>query len=507
MTKKTNKPQAAWKRMVALAGALFLTGAAQASPTVVNGAFSDDFTSYTQTSCLSASTFGVWNVLFTGYGCVTLGAGYAQLSPQAGNSHATLVVGPSFTAPMSYSVDVKTIAQLDPAAAPWEVGWVLWDVSDNTHFYSFTLQSNGWELAKEDPAYPGAQRFLATGSSPSTALGVKNTIKVMQTSNTMSVYVNGQLVTTFTDNERPYTSGQIALYAEESTAQYSNVVASAGSSSSGGGVATVSSLAPATVTAGAAAFNLAVTGTGFQSGSVVYWNGVACTSSYQSATLMLGYIPAADIAAAGTTNVTVATPGASASNALAFTVASAVASTPAPTVSSLAPATVTAGAAAFNLTVTGTGFQTGSVVHWNGVACTSSYQSATLMLGYISAADIAAAGTGSVTVTTPGAAVSNAAAFTVTSAVVSNPAPAVSALSPSSLTAGSAAINLKVNGTGFKSGAVVYWNGAPVNTVYQSSTLILAYVSQTALKSKGTATVTVMDPGTSASNPVTFTVM
>jgi hypothetical protein len=456
MTKKTNKPQAAWKRMVALAGALFLTGAAQASPTVVNGAFSDDFTSYTQTSCLSASTFGVWNVLFTGYGCVTLGAGYAQLSPQAGNSHATLVVGPSFTAPMSYSVDVKTIAQLDPAAAPWEVGWVLWDVSDNTHFYSFTLQSNGWELAKEDPAYPGAQRFLATGSSPSTALGVKNTIKVMQTSNTMSVYVNGQLVTTFTDNERPYTSGQIALYAEESTAQYSNVVASAGTSSSGGGgvvttppttAPTVASLSPATAVAGSAAFNLAVNGTGFQTGSVVHWNGVACTSSYQSATLMLGYVSAADIAAAGMGSVTVVTPGAAASSPATFTITSAVASTPppvtstpppvasapAPTISSLSPATLPAGSAGLNLTVNGAGFQSGSVVYWNGSALKTFYQSPTILLGWIATTNLASAGTGSVTVATPGAAASSASAFTITNAVASTPPPAPTPTPPSSV--------------------------------------------------------------------------
>ena len=49
-------------------------------------------------------------------------------------------------------------------ANPWEVAWLLWHYTDDQHFYSIVLKPNGWELGKEDPAYPGAQRFLATGA-------------------------------------------------------------------------------------------------------------------------------------------------------------------------------------------------------------------------------------------------------------------------------------------------------------------------------------------------------
>jgi len=51
---------------------------------------------------------------------------------------------------------------------------------------------------------------------------------------------------------------------------------------------------------------------------------------------------------------------------------------PAPTITSLAPASGTAGGAAFTLTVNGTGFVSGSsVVNWNGSGRTTTFVSAT----------------------------------------------------------------------------------------------------------------------------------
>lgn len=61
---------------------------------------------------------------------------------------------------------------------PWEVGWLLWCFSpDPTHpydpsptsnsnfrFYALCLKANGWEISKQDPAYPGGQRFLKSNA-------------------------------------------------------------------------------------------------------------------------------------------------------------------------------------------------------------------------------------------------------------------------------------------------------------------------------------------------------
>src|SRR5215472_12532896 len=116
----------------------------------------------------------------------------------------------------------------------------------------------------------------------------------------------------------------------------------------------LSSISPSTASAGGAAFTLTATGSSFTSGSVVQVNGASRTTTFVSSTQLTAAIPASDVAAAGTPSVTVFTPapGGGTSGARSLTVASV---NPTPTISSLSPASVTAGSAAFTLTVTGTG--------------------------------------------------------------------------------------------------------------------------------------------------------
>ena len=111
-----------------------------------------------------------------------------------------------------------------------------------------------------------------------------------------------------------------------------------------------------------------------------------------------------------------------------------VVNNPVPTLTSLSPTSATAGGATFTLTVNGTGFVTGSVVRWNGVARTTTYVSGTQLRASIQAADIATAGIFPVTVfnPTPGGGTSTAVQFTVTAA---NTAP-VAANDSYSVTAG-----------------------------------------------------------------------
>jgi uncharacterized protein (TIGR03437 family) len=182
-------------------------------------------------------------------------------------------------------------------------------------------------------------------------------------------------------------------------------------------VPTITSLLPGNATAGTAAFTMTVNGTGFMNGSVVKWNGASRTTTFVRATQLQAAITAADIATAGTGQVTVfnAAPGGGTSGNAAFAIN---ASNPVPTISSLAPASAAAGTAAFTLTVNGTGFLNSSIVKWNGTARTTTFVSATQLQAAITAADIATAGTGQVTVfnPTPGGGTSGNAAFTVNAA-------------------------------------------------------------------------------------------
>jgi hypothetical protein len=264
-------------------------------------------------------------------------------------------------------------------------------------------------------------------------------------------------------------------------------------------VPAIVSLSPNAVAAGSSDFTLTVNGTGFANGSVVNWNGTARTTTFVSATQLQAAIAAGDVVAAGTASVTVFSPapGGGTSAVASFSINP---PNPVPSIASLSPNSAVAGGAAFTLTVNGTGFVSGSVVNWNGAARTTTFVSATQLQAAITAADIAAVGSASVTVfnPAPGGGTSAAASFTITQ----NPVPAITSLSPNSAVAGGAAFSLTVNGTGFVSGSVVNWNGATRATTFVSTTQLQTAIAAADIAAGGTASVTVFNPapggGTSA---------
>ena len=262
------------------------------------------------------------------------------------------------------------------------------------------------------------------------------------------------------------------------------------------------SLSPSSVTAGAAAFNVTVNGSGFASASVVRWNGAARSTTFVSGTQLQASIPASDVTATGTAHVSVWTPapGGGTSADLAFTIAN-----PVPVVLSTLPSSVTAGAPAFSVTVTGSGFVNASVVRWNGVNRPTTFVSGTQLQASIPASDVAAAGTAQVSVVTPapGGGTSGDLAFTI-----ANPVPGVLSLSPSSVTAGAPAFTLTVTGSGFVSASVVRWNGSARTTSFVSGTQLQASIPASAVAAAGTAQVSVWTPapggGTSGNLPLTI---
>jgi len=73
-------------------------------------------------------------------------------------------------------------------------------------------------------------------------------------------------------------------------------------------------------------------------------------------------------------------------------------------VTSISPTSVTEAGPAFKLTVLGSGFASGDTVQWNGSNRSTTYVSTTELIAQINAADIAATGNASITVTNPAAA-------------------------------------------------------------------------------------------------------
>jgi hypothetical protein len=179
-----------------------------------------------------------------------------------------------------------------------------------------------------------------------------------------------------------------------------------------------------------------------------------------------------------------------------------------PTISSLSPTTVAAGSGAFTLIVNGANFVSGDVVNFNGAAKTTTFVNVGQLTAAILAADVATAGTPSVTVSSPAPGVVTSAGTTFTISGASNPVPTITTLSPTGTTSGSAQFTLTVNGTGFVTGATVSFGGANKATSFVSATQVTATILAADVATAGTPAVIVTNPtpGGGASNSVNFNV-
>jgi hypothetical protein len=209
--------------------------AAAISSGVLAQTFVEDFSTMPVERCFPDGTVaGVWEFVYNGYGCNAVvspnGNPMLFLQPAVAmapdETHGSLVIGPATPGDFTLEVSTATARQLRTGGVPnpWEVAWVLWHYTDNTHFYYFVAKPNGWELGKADPAYPGAQRFLATGATPSFPIGAWYRINVSQTGETIRVFVNDLPIVSVNDRERLYSSGRIGLYSEDAEVYFDNVV-------------------------------------------------------------------------------------------------------------------------------------------------------------------------------------------------------------------------------------------------------------------------------------------
>ncbi|MGH7487472.1 MAG: IPT/TIG domain-containing protein [bacterium] len=91
------------------------------------------------------------------------------------------------------------------------------------------------------------------------------------------------------------------------------------------------------------------------------------------------------------------------------------------------------------------------------------------------------------------------------SGMMGGAAPSISQLVPNTATAPGTAFVLTVNGTGFGTDSVVYWNGAVRTTMYATGKQVTAAISAADVANPGTAQVYVHTNGRN-SNTMNFTV-
>ena len=276
----------------------------------------------------------------------------------------------------------------------------------------------------------------------------------------------------------------------------------AGDSATGAPAPKLTSLAPAKSPISTAPVTVTITGTDFDTTSVVEVDGTAIATTYASATQLQATIPAAMLSAVKNLAVVVNTPapGGGSSAPLTFAVEN-----PAPTATSLSPLGAVVGAPATLLTVTGTGFVTGTKIVFAGSDLVTTVKSPTSVEATIPAAQLATAGTFNVFVVnpTPGGGTTTALSFTV-----STPAVQLSTVTPASAIVGSGATSVQLVGTGFLPTTQVLFNGVAITASYVDSTRMNATIPAASLMTVGDLPITARNPppGGGTSNPVSFRV-
>ncbi len=191
----------------------------------------DDFTSYHLGDWVVGSTMGTWIVENSGGGNVGVENAAnkvlflkpkASISPtESGTALIKSILGLST---VDVSSRVKVVQQLRSSSTPVGTARIIWHYIDDAHYYYFALKTDGWELGKMEGNNVSGARILSSGSTPQFVPGSWYGIHVTQQQDTMKVYLNDQVITVFTDTQRPYLTGKIALYAKDVYAQFDTVV-------------------------------------------------------------------------------------------------------------------------------------------------------------------------------------------------------------------------------------------------------------------------------------------
>jgi hypothetical protein len=234
---------------------------------------------------------------------------------------------------------------------------------------------------------------------------------------------------------------------------------------------------------------LTVNGTGFLTTTTVQVGGVSDVTNYVSSIQVTTTVTAAQLASGAQLSV-VAWNGSAGSGS--GTATNLEVTNPVPAITQLTPATLATGTASLTVAVTGTGFVPTTVIDVNGSARTTTYVSATQVNVALTTADVASAGSLSLTAvnTTPGGGTSAATAIPI-----NNPAPAISALSPEVvLTGGTAPATVTVTGTNFILTSTIQVGGVSRATTYVSATQLTFQVSVTEQATAQLLPVTVVNP-------------
>jgi N-acetylneuraminic acid mutarotase len=267
-------------------------------------------------------------------------------------------------------------------------------------------------------------------------------------------------------------------------------------------IVTVTPASSSITTAQPLSVTVAVSGTPTPTGLVILTGGgyTSATTTLTSGTASIN-IPAGSLAVGSDTLTATYTPDSGSSSTYnsamgtssAVTV-TAVTTAPVPITSGISPAYADAGGAAFTLTVTGSGFTTGSTVYWGTSALTTTYVGATQLTAQVPATDIVTGGiTAAISVITPspGGGTSNSFQFEVDSASGSTTGPQFSSVTQT-VTAGSSASYPVTLPSAVESASVTCLNLPAGASCSYSSTTNVVTITTSSTTPVGTYQITVV---------------
>jgi hypothetical protein len=128
---------------------------------------------------------------------------------------------------------MRTVKQtrVDDPPNPWECAWLMWALTDLSHYYYFVLKPNGWQLSKKQGGPLGGwapELFLATGTSPQYPIGPAHRLRVVQTGSDIRVWANGEKILDYRDASPLLSGGRVGLYGEDAVVGFREVTIGAG---------------------------------------------------------------------------------------------------------------------------------------------------------------------------------------------------------------------------------------------------------------------------------------
>jgi hypothetical protein len=255
---------------------------------------------------------------------------------------------------------------------------------------------------------------------------------------------------------------------------------------------TLTSITPSFATVGSGNTPATLTGTGFRPGATVNFGAASISADFINDRELRIVIPSNLLNLSGTYQVAVLNPGGQVSNSLPFTVDTTL------SITSLDPASVSAGAGQVALNINGLGFLNGARARWNAVDLQTGFVSGNRLSAIIPFNFVAQPGTATITVQNPNGAVSNEVTFTVVGIRLDQ-------ISPNQAQPGAATFTMSLLGSGFLRGATVSFGGTTVPTTFESATSLTAVIDASLLRDAGVRQVTVSNPDGGRSNSLPFT--